>query len=214
MAEPVLSIGGVQFQVIEQPDSLTIGGEQAVNVTKFPGGNINVQTLGGFEDPISLTGTFWYQGALSRALTLDTFRIQGNEVLLQWANIARYVIITKFQPKIYNAEWVDYSIELTPTRSSDTLIATASPPVNSKPSTILASTAPPTPTVNSSGQTTSTPASTKAQQYRVKDGDTLWGIAVAYYGKANGSKFTLIAQANNIDNPNEIEAGQVLTIPQ
>lgn len=214
MAEPVLSIGGVQFQLIEQPDTLPIGGEQAVNIIKFPGGNVNVQALGAFEDTISFAGTFWYEGALSRALQLDAFRIRGNEVLLKWANIARYVIITKFTPTIYNAEWVEYSITLQPTRSSNTLIATAATPVNTKPSTVQAEADTVVPAVNNSGKTTTAPTTQQAVRYRVQSGDTLWRIAQKFYGKSNGAKYTLIATANNIDNPNEISIGQSLIIPQ
>jgi GH25 family lysozyme M1 (1,4-beta-N-acetylmuramidase) len=47
--------------------------------------------------------------------------------------------------------------------------------------------------------------------YIVKKGDTLWAIAQKYYG--NGNKYTDIAKANNISNPNVISVGQKLLIP-
>jgi len=214
MSEPVLSLGGVQFAVIEQPESLPLGGEQATSVIKFPGGNVNVQALGAFEDTITFTGTFWYEGALSRALALDKFRIDGNEVLLKWSSIARYVVITKFTPTIYTPEWVGYSIELMPTRASNTLIATAANAVNMKPSTAQATASIIPPSVNASGNTTATPATKQAIQYRVKSGDTLWSIAANKKIYGDGSQYTRIAQANNLDNPNLIQVGQLLTIPQ
>lgn len=49
------------------------------------------------------------------------------------------------------------------------------------------------------------------QSYTVKKGDTLWAIAKRYYG--DGSKYTKIATASGIKNPNLIYPGQVLTIP-
>ena len=47
--------------------------------------------------------------------------------------------------------------------------------------------------------------------YTVVRGDTLWGIAQKFYG--NGSRYTEIARANNIANPDIIHVGQKLLIP-
>ncbi len=49
-------------------------------------------------------------------------------------------------------------------------------------------------------------------KYTVKDGDTLFTIADAYY--KDGYQYPVIAQTNNIANPDLLEAGQVLTIPK
>lgn len=59
----------------------------------------------------------------------------------------------------------------------------------------------------------SPPAPAKQRTHTVVSGDTLWGIAVKYYG--NGSKYTNIANANKdkVKNPNLIYPGQVLVIP-
>jgi nucleoid-associated protein YgaU len=45
----------------------------------------------------------------------------------------------------------------------------------------------------------------------VVSGDTLWKLAKKYYG--DGSKYPVIAKANNVANPNLILVGQKLTIP-
>lgn len=47
--------------------------------------------------------------------------------------------------------------------------------------------------------------------YQVKRGDTLWGIAKKFYGK--GSLFTLIVEKNQLKDPYNIYAGQILVIP-
>ncbi|MEV4413554.1 LysM domain-containing protein [Catellatospora sp. NPDC049609] len=47
--------------------------------------------------------------------------------------------------------------------------------------------------------------------YKVKAGDTLWDIATHYYG--DGRQYMKIAKANNIADPNLINVGVVLKIP-
>lgn len=49
-------------------------------------------------------------------------------------------------------------------------------------------------------------------KYTVKDGDTLFSISDKYY--QNGYKYTEVAKVNNLSNPDQIEAGQVLEIPK
>ncbi|HEX3827382.1 MAG TPA: phage tail tip lysozyme [Sporichthyaceae bacterium] len=57
-------------------------------------------------------------------------------------------------------------------------------------------------------------AATAPGSYAVQAGNTLYGIALSYYG--NGYDWPTVYQANQtqISNPNLIYAGQVLTIPQ
>ncbi|MGI9124866.1 MAG: LysM peptidoglycan-binding domain-containing protein [Mycobacterium sp.] len=47
--------------------------------------------------------------------------------------------------------------------------------------------------------------------HTVVSGDTLFNIAKQYLG--DGNRYTELAQANNIANPDHIEVGQVITIP-
>lgn len=51
-----------------------------------------------------------------------------------------------------------------------------------------------------------------AQRYTVQEGDTLGSVAQQYYGDPR--RFTDIAQASGIQDPNRIEVGQELIIPQ
>ena len=49
------------------------------------------------------------------------------------------------------------------------------------------------------------------QKYTVRPGDTLSKISKYFYGDAN--KYSQIAKANNLDNPDQIKTGQELLIP-
>lgn len=61
---------------------------------------------------------------------------------------------------------------------------------------------------------------TNYEKYTVKDGDTLWGLAVKYYG--NGLKYTTIYNANKtaeagfnkISDPDKIRTGWIIKIPK
>ena len=53
---------------------------------------------------------------------------------------------------------------------------------------------------------------TGTKKYTVKKGDTLWAIAKKYYN--DGSKYSKIAEENNLVDPNKISIGQELIIPK
>ena len=53
--------------------------------------------------------------------------------------------------------------------------------------------------------------STSFDKHTVAKGEDLWNISEKYYG--SGYNWTDIAKENNIENPNQITEGQVLTIP-
>lgn len=50
-----------------------------------------------------------------------------------------------------------------------------------------------------------------ANGYRIVRGETLWGLALRYYGK--GSRWWDIARRNGISNPRRVRAGTVLYLP-
>ena len=72
-------------------------------------------------------------------------------------------------------------------------------------------TTPAKPTVPVTPTTPSTPVA--GGSYTVKSGDCLWSISQEFYG--TGTKWTVIYRANTaiIKNANDIQVGQVLTIP-
>jgi len=55
------------------------------------------------------------------------------------------------------------------------------------------------------------PEQTAETVYTVAPGDCLWNIAYRVYG--SGAKYTLIAAANGLENPDYIRVGQTLTLP-
>lgn len=55
------------------------------------------------------------------------------------------------------------------------------------------------------------PADGKASTYRVKGGDTLWGIAHRHYG--DGQRWRRIADANGVRDPKRLQIGVVLKLP-
>ncbi|MEW5717952.1 MAG: LysM peptidoglycan-binding domain-containing protein [Chloroflexota bacterium] len=58
-------------------------------------------------------------------------------------------------------------------------------------------------------ETTQTPTP-ESRTYAVEPGDTLWSIAIKFYG--NGTKYSLIQQANNLTD-STLRTGQILVIP-
>lgn len=52
-----------------------------------------------------------------------------------------------------------------------------------------------------------------SESYTVKSGDTLAGIIIRFYGSYDLSKIEKIKQANNMENPNNLQIGQNLIIP-
>ncbi len=59
---------------------------------------------------------------------------------------------------------------------------------------------------------TPTPTPTPSDvTYKVQKGDSLWTIAQKFYG--NGTRYKEIASANSIADPNKIQVGQILKIP-
>ncbi len=61
------------------------------------------------------------------------------------------------------------------------------------------------------GEETGTPDETSAGSYIVKEGDHLWAIAEERYG--SGYNWVDIAEANNLSNPDGIEIGMELILP-
>ncbi|MEK7605500.1 MAG: LysM peptidoglycan-binding domain-containing protein [Patescibacteria group bacterium] len=101
-------------------------------------------------------------------------------------------------------------------QGTSSISTVANAPVTLNPTVLV--TATPTPTVAQTKPTltpkvTSVPEKPRAgsETYTIKPGDDLWHIAESKYH--DGYKWTLIAQANKLDNPGLINAGNKLVLP-
>lgn len=92
---------------------------------------------------------------------------------------------------------------------------TLTPTQHLTPTVALTSSPIPTQHIGTKPVTTqSPPMSTEPPRlatYQVKAGDTLWDIAQRFYG--DGTKWSLIANANNVDDPKRLRIGTILIIP-
>ncbi len=165
-----------------------------------PGGSPIYQDMGEDETTIGWEGILLGDDAYATALKIETLKNQGNEIDLVFSDfpeLSKRVRIRSVPWDLIRQDRVEYTIELVfekpqPTVSQVTASATG---------------------VSSSGGT-SKPSSTKAggRVHVVKQGDTLWAIAVKYY--KSGTKWREIAKANKITNPTTLRVGQKLTIPE
>ncbi|MGV8941892.1 MAG: LysM peptidoglycan-binding domain-containing protein [Lysobacter sp.] len=67
--------------------------------------------------------------------------------------------------------------------------------------------------VSASVDTTAEKVGSSAQTYTVRSGDTLSHIAQHFYGKASEWNAIYAANRDQLDDPDRIQPGQVLTIP-
>ncbi|MHB1651672.1 MAG: LysM peptidoglycan-binding domain-containing protein [Desulfitobacteriaceae bacterium] len=199
---PALKLGTIEFAVDDLPEEIDLGGSHALAIRKFPGGGLDVQALGAFDDPIYWEAVFMYSNALDRALAIDAMRIKGAAVTLVIGSISRSVVINKFTYKIQNDTRVPYTIDLQPLTAYGSDVT-----VNGLPELVQTTSTTTTPP--------STPSQTPQRTYTVVAGDTLWGIAAKPEFYNDGSQFPKIADANSsiIPDPNLIYPGQILVIP-
>lgn len=199
-----LILGAVAFNVDELPEEINFGGEQVLAIRKFPGGGMDIQPMGSFDDQVSWNGILMYTGALDRANQLETYKNQANPLQLAVSKIKRTVLINTFKYRYVNDFYIPYEITVQPIinctingnqiHSSSTSSSTQNNASNSvSNNSVVAS--------NKNAVNT----------YIVKANDSLWKIAVHKYN--DGSKWPLIAQANKLKNPSSISPGLKLTIP-
>lgn len=67
--------------------------------------------------------------------------------------------------------------------------------------------------VQSGSSTTAKPKAKAAESYTVKSGDSLWKISERVYGNGNDWRRIYEANKDQIQNPDVIQPGWVLTIP-
>ena len=145
-----LMLGSVQFTLDELPERISLGGSQEVAVRKYAGGEIDVQTLGAFDDVISWSGVLWFTDALSRAKAINDIRMAGKPVTLQVGTQSVQVVVTRFKYDYENDFYIPYSIDMQP--MGVLAVPTASNPVTKTPTVAVSA-----PAVTTKPQLAATP---------------------------------------------------------
>lgn len=196
----LLKLGTVGFTLDDLPEELPLAGEQTIAVRKFPGGRVHIQAFGSFNNEITWQGDFFGGNAFQRAQAIDKLRISGNVVLMQLGTIAKYVIITKFTIRYRNDSQVGYEITLQPSGTTLQSASVGSTPVKS-----------PSPPPTAKPTTKAPPKPPPKRSYVIRKGDTLWALAVKYYGR--GTEWTKIQKANPGIVPTKLRIGSTIVIP-
>lgn len=92
-----------------------------------------------------------------------------------------------------------------------TLVEWLPPATLATPGTSPANPGPPPPAPGTNLPPAAPPLPAAPRRYTVVSGDTLWGIAVRFYG--DGNQWRRIADTNRITDPRAVRIGTVLTIP-
>jgi hypothetical protein len=106
----LLTLGGVIFQDFEVPESIHIGGDQALVVHKMPGGARTIDAMGADDADIPWSGRFRGSSAEARARILDRYRKSGEVLLLRWSTYRYKVIVQSFKPDFQQPFEIPYTI--------------------------------------------------------------------------------------------------------
>lgn len=112
MSDTILSLGPVNFQGFEIPESIPLGGAQQLVIHKLPGGARVVQAMGADDEPITWSGLFTDSTALDRARALDLLRQQGQVQKLTFFEFSYQVVIKSFKYVVERFYRVRYTLEL------------------------------------------------------------------------------------------------------
>lgn len=106
----ILTLGGIVFDGFEVPDTIRIGGEQALVVHKLPGGARTIDAMGADDADIPWSGRFRGSEAESRARILESYRKSGQVVLLQWSTYRYQVIVQSFRADYQQPFEIPYTV--------------------------------------------------------------------------------------------------------
>jgi LysM repeat protein len=178
-------------------------------------------------DPGGMSGSLLWPVARSQPIVLEPARRLGPLAVLRGSRALGQALLVGLMVVAFVVVVIARSSPAGPGGSQGDVIATEPPTASASaaaigspsPSATTAPTAPPTsspqpsPTSTTAPPTatprpTATPAPTGTRQYKVKSGDTLSGIAVAF-----GTTVKVLKQLNDITDPRLIRVGQVLIVP-
>lgn len=161
----------------------------------IPGSAPIHQDMGEEETTIFWDGALIGSNAYSTAIKLESLKDAGLPVQLTISDmpeLCKKVRIRSFPWDVTRTDRIDYSIEL---------VAEIPPP-------LVIVNPPPVP---KSDAEVATVLAALGKSYTIKQGDTLWALAVANYG--DGTRWREIADANGILDPRKLVIGHAITIP-
>lgn len=190
----ILYIDDFAFPLLPK-DSLDFNYDRSIPKIDIPGTDPVYQDMGTNEKTLDFSGTINQSDALDISQLIISKWKSGSELQLSYGDVQERVRIQRYAPKVKRSDRVDYTIHL--------IICTAE------------SQTPTTTQTSSSTTTTTIPAlsDTMDRSYTIKDGDTLWGIASRSDVYGDGTKWEIIAKANNITDEYSLQIGHVIQLP-
>lgn len=160
------------------------------------------QTLWDISEEVYGTGFEWERIAIANRLQNPGQITEGSELVI---------------PRISDEDTANVTPQATTPSVTAQATAAASPSqapsATSAPTQMPTATATPRPTAQPSPTMQATPAPITGDKYTIKEGDTLWDIALRAH--ADGYRWVDIYRANKeITNPDLIYVGQVIVIPK
>ena len=107
-----LILDGYVFEGFEIPEEVELGGSQAGELTRLPGGIRTFDASGPDDAPISWSGRARGSSAIARAMQLDGMRRAGGQRQLAVLGLSYSVVVHEFRFKIRRPFEIEYRIEL------------------------------------------------------------------------------------------------------
>lgn len=123
----LVTLGPVQFQGMEVPESIPLGGKQAMAIFQMPGGQRVIHAMGRDDDPMHWTGYLSGGNAESRMQALDALRQSGAEIQLAFGQSSFQVVVQSFTATYERQNWIPYSISVVVVQDNAAKFAASSP---------------------------------------------------------------------------------------
>lgn len=193
-----VKLGDFEFRDFEKPDIIPRGGKQILSIRQYPGGNVSIQDFGPGYRPVTWSGTFVGSDAYDRMMTVGLMRTAGKQVDFMCDKFSFPVVIEEFLPDYKRDQRIPFSITLQHVVDQHQNYSILVDSIDKAAGSVVDAT-------NKS----------QAKTYVVKEGDTLWRIALTETSTKDPNLWEQIYQDNLsvlTDGPNVVTPGMELTI--